>query len=206
MLLLVPVLACAHRAPVVAAPTEPVAVDANSCAALLDEALTFMDTDKPKADAGFAAGYERCGAGYGFLEARTFVAFGAGRWDDGGEHLLRAFSEPGPRAMTMRLIVDGMQAFSPAMVDRVRALGRSAEAPVYVPDIGAEYAWASLITCGVEDRLAISQALVPGRYAMLDRMEFRCPESLDTQVLYFDYSADPMERAFKQELEAAGKK
>ena len=54
--------------------------------------------------------------------------------------------------------------------------------------------------------MPLSQALVGGPRGMLDHMEFRCPDSVEVQALYFDYSADPMESAFEQQVEAAQKK
>lgn len=192
-------LGCAHHAaPATASPTP---LDAQACAKLLDESLKLMDSHPVEADAAYADGYTRCGPGSGFLEARTFVSFAGGRWDEGGEHLVRAVTEPGPTLLTIKLVASGLSRFSPELQARFRGLGSTAEHPVYVPDISVEYAWIALVNCGVETRVPATQALVAGPNGMLDVLTFTCPDPARSGAVYFDYSADPMEQAFKKELE-----
>ena len=188
-------LACVHPAP--PAPPGP---DEDACAAMLDEALKGMDAEPAKADAAFADGYSKCGPGFGFLEARTFVSFAASRWDEGGEYLAKVMTEPDPSPLALKLVAGAMPKFSPATQARLRALGKTADAPVFVPDVGSEYAWVSMVSCGVAEKIPADQALIEGPKGSLDRLTFNCPGAVERQAIYFDFSADPMERAFKQEL------
>jgi hypothetical protein len=175
---------------------------AATCEKLLDDSLHLMDDHPAEADAAYAAGYARCGAGYGFLEARTFISFRQQRWDEGGEYLLKAISEPHPTLLTMKLIAGGMATFSDPMKARFLNLGHTAAAPVYVPDVGMEYAWITLVSCGVSTQVDANQSLVAGAHGPLDLLTFTCPGAAAPTSVYFDYSADPMEQTFVKELGA----
>lgn len=201
MLLLL--LGCTHHAPPATAmpPGESAAEPApapasDACTQLLDKGIAQYNSDKVDAAAAtWAQGYAQCGPGHGFLAQQALPAAKAERYDDAAHLVLRELSEPDPTALALKLLIALKLQVSPAVTAEVYARGRSPEAAIVVPDVHAEYAWIRFLLCGGKEQ-ALRQSLAPGPAVTLDKVEFVCPGGAP-QVLYFDYSADPAEKALR---------
>jgi hypothetical protein len=143
------------------------------------------------------AGYQRCGPGYGFLVLLAVEKARQGDWDAAADLTIRELSEPFPNTASIDLMASLLPKVSPEKRAQILALGTTTEKPLIVPSVGAEYEWIELL-CG--QRIPVKQALIQGPAGMQDLMEFTCPDNT-SYTLYFDFSADPMERAFRAQLE-----
>jgi len=202
-------LGCTHHAPPSTATplgesaVEPAAVggETDPCTQLLDKGIAQYNTDKAEAAAvTWAQGYTRCGPGHGFLAQQALTAAKSERYDDAAHLVLRELSEPDPTALALKLLIALKLQVSPAVTEEVYARGRTPETAIVVPDVHAEYAWIRFMVCGGKEQ-ALRQSLAAGPGVTLDKVEFVCPGGAP-QVLYFDYSADPAEKAMRA-LDAA---
>ena len=183
-----------------AAPSSP---EADACTALLDKGIAQYNADKVEAAATtWAQGYRQCGAGHGFLAQQALTAAKLQHYDDAAHLVLRELSEPDPTALALKLLIALKLQVSSDVTAAVYARGRTPETAIVVPDVHAEYAWLRFLLCGGKEQ-ALRQALVQGPNGPLDKLEFVCPGGAP-QVLYFDYSADPAEKALLDALEAEG--
>lgn len=194
-----------HQAPKAAATSVasgylPVPQDA-TCSADGQAALTAVQAnDFAKAQTTAADAYARCGFGYGLLTMQSLVAAHEGNFDGAAELLLREMSEPFPSTEAIHFLAALRPKMSPAQLAKVTTFGNTAEAPVVVPDIPGEYKWIALVVCGdatVRPRQQALLQLPTGR--SVDALYFSCAGEAET-VRYFDYSADPNERLFMQQI------
>jgi len=171
-------------------------VAADPCAALLDKGIAQYNAGKAEpAATTWAQGYTQCGPGHGFLAQQALTAAKSERYDDAAHLVLRELSEPDPTALALKLLIALKLQVSPAITEEVYARGRTPETAIVVPDVHAEYAWIRFLLCGGKEQ-ALRQSLAPGPGVTLDKVEFVCPGGAP-QVLYFDYSADPAEKAMR---------
>ena len=195
-------LACVHSAPPAAAGVAPPApAAASACAAAFQDGAKVVDADPGKATAIWAANYKTCGPGYGLLAGQAYARMKAQDWDGAADLAVQEMGEAAPTQMALKVLVTVLPTVSETDRARINGLGATAETAIYVPDVDGEYAWMSLITCDRDDAKLGQQALVEGPHGELDEMTFDCPKG-GHHVLYFDFSADPTEALFKEEVEA----
>ncbi len=209
-------IGCLHRAPAPVAtaspglaPASPTAVAPASpaptpdpCSATLDHGADLYNAGKADpAVKVWTEGYAKCGAGHSFLAHEGVAAAKAQHFDDAAKLAMQELSEPGPDPLALKLLVALRGSVSPEIIVAEQGMGRSAAAPIMTPDVGGEYAWIRYLTCGGKES-ALKQSLVSGPAGMLDEMQFVCPGQTTPQTLYFDFSADPTEKALEQEMNA----
>ncbi len=179
-MLLILTLACAHR------PTETVGSEPATCDEAFERGATLYNRGADDtALAIWVDGYNRCGPGYGFLATQAVVASKREAYDDAARLVMRELREARPSTRALQLLIALKLKVSPGVMTEVLAMGRTAEAPVFVPDISGEYAWIRFLVCGGKEE-ALRQSLVDG----LDRMEFVCAGSAP-QTVFFKLSAEP---------------
>jgi len=98
----------------------------------------------------------------------------------------------------MRALFRVWPALSRRTQGQILQLGTTLEVPQKVPSVAAEYAWMQIISCNGGVPQTGEQDLLMGPTGLVDMMSFACPDG-KSYVLYFDFSADPTERAFLRE-------
>lgn len=184
------------------APTALSRATPEECALLHIEAqLRVARRQRERARAALELGRRRCPDDGSFAsELGDFHAV-AGDVERAADHYIAAVTGPDPPEAAFQHLARIYERLRPATRDRIRALGGTVEAPLFVPSIGYEYAWIAAFACtGGQGRVA-EQVLVAGRQGggQLDRLHCLCPDGSD-RSLYFDFSADPHEREMKSQL------
>jgi hypothetical protein len=147
----------------------------------------------------YREGLERCGPGNGFLGEIGYSLAAKGDFDGAADQYLAEVLVPGAPKTTFGNLAQSLAKLSPAKLRTVTDAGTRPEAPVFVPEIGAEYFWAENIACGVPGGVSDSQALVEHEKKQLDLLDIQCPDGSKRKV-YFDFSADPQEQQMRKEL------
>lgn len=151
-----------------------------------------------RARAALLLGRARCPADRGFAAELGDLHAVSGDLEGAAAHYITAVTGPDPPETAFRHLARIYRRLRPTTRDRIRALGGSAVAPLFVPSIGHEYAWVATFACaGGQGRVA-EQSLV-GADGQIDRLRCVCPDGSD-RALFFDFSADPDERQMKIEL------
>jgi hypothetical protein len=124
--------------------------------------------------------------------------------DADAEALIKIILAPEPTIEPFQKLYALMSQVSAEEKARIVALGTDINAPIHVPDIGSEYEWAQAFDCGGAKEENVMQSLVSGPAGELDLLEFDCPDK-SHHAIYYDFSADPTEKAMRQELGGGGK-
>lgn len=204
-------VACAHHAPAdpsapPALPTLPATIPTATLPAKECTSLREMGMDKARAhdlataSTTWTQAYASCGPGYGYLGLLALLQADGGDLDGAAKLAARELTEPTPLPPAVQFIATAYPRLSPSTRSWLVGLGSTPEAPLVVPDIGAEYAWAQYVLCdGAEPK--VDQALSHEGDRDLDLLLVSCGP-LDRLARYFDFAADPMEKAFREQLQA----
>jgi hypothetical protein len=85
---------------------------------------------------------------------------------------------------------------------RIAQLGSAADRPVHVPAIRFEYSWLGTFACQDGHPQVSGQKLLKSNRGTLDELDFTCGDG-PARSVFFDFSADPTERALRRELGAS---
>jgi len=184
----------------VATPQTKAPATKEECRATLRVGAKLHDAGKyDDAIKTYRDGFERCGPGNGFLGEIGYSLAAKGDFDGAADQYLAEVRVPGAPKTTFGNLAQSLSKLSAAKLKTVTDTGTRPEAPVFVPEIGAEYFWAENIACGVPGGVSDSQALIEHENHQLDLLDIQCPDGSKRKV-YFDFSADPQEQQMRKEL------
>lgn len=123
--------------------------------------------------------------------------------DDDADQLIAKIMAPEPPAEDFQSLADLWPKLSQAKQQAIIALGTDEKAPIHVPSIDYEYAWAQAFDCQGGQYSNMSQALIEGPAGELDLLSFDCADESHHEI-YYDFSADPTEKAMREELQNTG--
>jgi hypothetical protein len=107
---------------------------------------------------------------------------------------------PGAPTIAFQGLAAAYRNLDAAGQQRIRSLGTRSSAPIHVPEIGTEYFWVRTFGCEGGSARVKMQALISSDKGPLEPLFFVCADGAE-RSLYFDFSADPMEKEMRKELE-----